>query len=342
MSIFDGKWIGQVELNQLDVIIEMNINISQNKLYLSFPQKGQYNIPISEYKIENNSLLLNLFDNELLGKIMLYPFEGRLLGVLIHGSMMPVTFALDYRGQCSVQGGTQYQPYPKLSSLKKLLATNKNIDFYNTLMIRYPNVNHILLKILYDNYRLDSFVKYGSELEKSVRLMKWVNKAVKQKGMVALPENRDGLNLLNYAVKGKKPLNCKGCSIILTDLLLASNIAARMVHCKSFDKYDPESHFVTEAYISEKRKWIILDAAFGCIYEESNEILDIKELRIALAEDKKIEIKNSTNTLKPQDSNKIIYFLYKNFYKFEYYESYEPGYANEYSGVEKIIINPEN
>ena len=49
---------------------------------------------------------------------------------------------------------------------------------------------------------------------------------LKQAGMVILPTNCDALWLLENVQKLGMPLNCKGCSIILTDLLNAMGIKA--------------------------------------------------------------------------------------------------------------------
>ncbi|ADZ21420.1 hypothetical protein BJV85_001516 [Clostridium acetobutylicum] len=71
---------------------------------------------------------------------------------------------------------------------------------------------------------------------------------------------------------------------------------ARIVYLIPFSPYDGDNHVVCEVFISEKRKWIMLDPTYsGYIMDNNYNIYSILELRYALASRTSIKFSEKFN-----------------------------------------------
>ena len=340
MCFADTCWYGNLPINNMTYEFMLNISPTMDSINISFPQCCQMYLPIENYWINKNTLTISLNHIGEKYKLVFSLAESSILnGVVFSYASRPTDFYLIYKSRY-ITGKTIYQPWPHQNKLLKNLVESGDVDFSKLDILEYPNLNSKYFSLMNDLYGFNNFFASKSSLERAILLMRWVNKAIKQAGMIVLPIQRDGLSLLNYALQGNKELNCKGCSLILTDCLMSIGVLARTVHCMSSNAYDPESHYITEMYYKEKDKWIALDAAFGCYFEYDNEILGIEEIRKLLVSNQEILFKAYKNTINVKYKNKIKYGLIKNFYRFEYYSNYNPGYASLFSKTKKLLLEP--
>lgn len=340
MNFADSVWCGHIPLNNNTYKFKLYISPDLNELRISFPQCHQIFIPVEDFYFQNNALIIHMHHIGEQYKLVLNLQDVRTVnGIVLSYNSLNVEFALKYESKYSLEH-TSFQPYPSKQELIKRLKQGKEIDFSKLNEIVYPDCNDGYYKVLRDLYGLQNFFPAKSPIGKSITLTRWINKSIKQAGMVCLPIQRDGFTLLEHSLRFKKPLNCKGCSLILTDCLISLGVMARTVHCMSKDIFDPESHYITEMYAKDKNKWIAMDAAFGCFFESEGDILGIKEIREKLVEGQGVRVMSSRDVAIEKYREKIIYGMYKNFYRFEYYSSYEPGYASLFSNIKKILIEP--
>ena len=339
----DTSWIGYLPIKNINYKFTLYISPNKEILNISFPQCGQKHMPIEVFHFVNNSLFVSIKhigeDYDIV--FCLQQNEKVLIGLLFEYDNNPVDFEMYYMSNYS-KDKPVYQFWPKINDLIHKLAMNYVMDFSVLKNIKYPNTNNGYYISLRYIYGLNNFLLMKSSIEdKAIALTKWVNKSIRQSGMIVLPLRRDALSLLTYSVQNKNPLNCKGCSIILTDLLLSIGVMARSVHCMSSELLDVESHYITEFYSEKENKWIVMDPAFGCFFESKGNLLGLSEIRDKLASSKDFRILSSINVEKKKYKNKIIYGMCKNFYKFEYYSDYKPGYANPFMNTKMFLIEPK-
>lgn len=152
----------------------------------------------------------------------------------------------------------------------------------------------ILMKYMYPKeqadalvnaYRIDEIAGDNSDFERVVRLLKWLHN-VYHNGSYQNNVKKNALDLLNYGFKGdeSRSLNCADMSIILTECCLALGLKARTITLMPFSPYDFDNHVVSNVYIRELNKWVILDPTYGLYFkDEFDKPLSLFEIRSKLA-----------------------------------------------------------
>lgn len=138
---------------------------------------------------------------------------------------------------------------------------------------------------LEEQYLLSS-IAAGSDLEKAVSLLSWVNSHIRHTGNYDNSDRQDALTLLKIAFDKDYGINCLSMSIILCECLLAVSVKARVMYMMPKAVEDGDNHVVVEAFIPELNKWIMLDPTYGsyCMDAEGD-ILNLYEIRNCIAED---------------------------------------------------------
>ena len=72
--------------------------------------------------------------------------------------------------------------------------------------------------------------------------------------------------------------DCKGCAMLLNDVLLRAEFSTRIVVLYSDDLSSPEAHLLVDVRCPSLNKWVAVDAAYDCCYYSSNGILGVREL----------------------------------------------------------------
>ena len=342
MSLAGTTWRGLIPIKNKEFEFEIGFSYNLDDIRISFPQCGQFFIEPEEYSFYNDYVFVVCIHMGEYYKLILQKKTADAIKGLIFGDLsIPNSFLLFYKDEYNIQKSV-YQPWPRKEKLINKLSNSSQIDYSKLETIKYPELNNIYYEVLRDRYNFNNFFPFEKGVDRAILMTKYINKLVPQKGMVVLPTQRDGITLLEYVLKNGGSLNCRGCSLILTDCLMSIGILARTVHCMSEDIFDPESHYLTEMLDSENDRWVIMDAAFGCFFESNGELLGVKEIRENLEKRIPICIKSSKKTFVERFKQKIEYNLIKNFYRFEYYSNYEPGYANLFLQTKKILIEPNN
>jgi len=340
---FEGVWCGTIKHNHAEQAFIFEYNCTYECIYISLPEKYQYNLPITKYVLNGNCISFYMLDNFSDGIIRLIRDGNTLLGLYITHIDGIYEFKLHHEMDSDIISHKPiYQIWPKQDKLLCILKRYCNIDFSNTCLIQYPDrKNHSIYYDMLNKFaRFDRIQVSESLLDNVLRILRWTYKICRQKERASLPLECDGLSLLMHTLQ-KNSLNCKGCSVILTDVLLSFGYKARMVHCRAQDNNDPESHYMVECYINDLEQWIALDAAFGCIYISNYNILNIAQIRESIVLDQELLIHSSIKNRKNDYLSKIKYGIIKNFFQFDYYKNYNPGFANSAAKTPIISIIPE-
>lgn len=133
-------------------------------------------------------------------------------------------------------------------------------------------------------------------------------------------------------------MNCRYLSLLFTQILLSLNFRARWVKCLPVEIISKETHCVTEVYIEELKKWIVVDAPYGLIYFNKSGIpLNLIEMRQNIVSGKMFRFFS--------DSKESIELIYRNWinhiFRFQY------SLYNDYDMFKRkkqrfAILNPMN
>lgn len=132
---------------------------------------------------------------------------------------------------------------------------------------------------LREKYHLEEFVGL-SDFQTCENVLKWVNKNIIHTGNYDGSDRQDALILLARAYQTQKGINCLSMSIVLCECLLALGIPTRVVYMMPEAIEDGDNHVVVESYISELRKWVMLDATYGSYcFDMHGNPLYLREIR---------------------------------------------------------------
>jgi hypothetical protein len=136
-------------------------------------------------------------------------------------------------------------------------------------------------------YGLDSIAGGGDDFSRAKNLLHWVSTNNYHDGGQSVNLEMNALRLLEYSFqKGKGGgINCRSLAAVLTECLLSIGIKAHTLFLMPFSIYDGDNHVVTQAYIKELDKLVMLDPSFeGYVMNKENQPLNVFEIREILAD----------------------------------------------------------
>ena len=142
---------------------------------------------------------------------------------------------------------------------------------------------------LREEYALGEVVKgKRSEYEKVRAVSRWVRTRWEHNGS-NMPEKPDPLSILEEAKQGKR-FRCVEYSAVLAAALNAVGVRARVLSLLTEDVETRESgaaHVVAEAYLSDRKKWVMVDGQYDVIPTRKGKPLGAVEFQRALAKREK-------------------------------------------------------
>jgi transglutaminase-like putative cysteine protease len=145
------------------------------------------------------------------------------------------------------------------------------------------------LKRLREEYALGELVQgKPSDYEKVRAVSRWVRTRWEHNGS-NMPEKPDPISILEEAKQGKS-FRCVEYSAVLAAALNAVGVRARVLSLLTEDVETRESgaaHVVAEAYLSDKKKWVMVDGQWDVIPTLKGRPLGAVEFQRALAKREK-------------------------------------------------------
>jgi len=145
------------------------------------------------------------------------------------------------------------------------------------------------LKRLREEYALEELVKgKRSEYEKVRAVSRWVRTRWEHNGS-NMPEKPDPISILEEAKQGKR-FRCVEYSAVLAAALNAVGVRARVLSLLTEDVETRESgaaHVVAEAYLADRKKWVMVDGQWDVIPTLKGRPLGAVEFQRALAKREK-------------------------------------------------------
>jgi transglutaminase-like putative cysteine protease len=205
--------------------------------------------------------------------------------LLICGVLLCLAAAVDARAQ---------QP---LARPRLLQFTDEKATLPYTFQRSLPDDPY--LTRLRTEYGIDSIVAgKKSEYEKVRAVSKWVRSRWEHNGSNE-PQKPDPISILQEAAQGKR-FRCVEYGVVLSAALNALGIPARVLALKTEDVETRESgagHVVTEAYLSDLKKWVMVDGQWDVIPTLKGKPLNAVELQQVLAKaDEGLDVESFSGT----------------------------------------------
>lgn len=170
-------------------------------------------------------------------------------------------------------------------------------------------------------YQLAALAGDGDTFSRARRLLLWVSDGIHHNGNANLPDRKDALSLLRYSFHQgqERGINCAGLSTVLTSCLLAMGITARVVYILPASPYDMDNHVVVHVYLSEEKRWIMMDPTFGAYaMDESGRAMDLLSLRERFANQQVVRFNPEMHyNGQPYDPKEYLTYLAKDLYWFQ-------------------------
>lgn len=151
---------------------------------------------------------------------------------------------------------------------------------------------------LTNTYHLNEIAGCGSDFQKALNLLSWISSHIYHYGNYDNHVKNTAMDLFDYAFdKGINcGINCRSLSLALTECLLAIGIKTRTVYILPFSPYDFDNHVVSESWIKELNKWVMLDPTYNLYVSDKEGIpLGVVELRQKLAEQEEVIFSEAAN-----------------------------------------------
>jgi hypothetical protein len=134
-----------------------------------------------------------------------------------------------------------------------------------------------------NEWKISDIMGSGTEIQRLDRLKNWAFDFLCFSGKKLESRPYEYLNCFDIIQSAKKDgysLNCRYISLIFTQILLAAGFKARWVSCLPMELNYCECHCVSEVFIEELNKWIVVDVALNLFYfNKRGEILNLYEIR---------------------------------------------------------------
>lgn len=179
-------------------------------------------------------------------------------------------------------------------------------------------------KKLREKCRLDEIAGEGTDLERSVRLLKYLSPKLTHGEWYDNSIPCNSLALLEYSLnQPEHGINCLNKAKILEECCLALGIFARRVRFLPYSPFDSDCHVVTEIFDRAQGKWYMLDPTTdGYLVDENGNILSLTEARERMAQNRFItycRAYDTTNDLHEVAQKEIELNAYyaKNLFRFQ-------------------------
>lgn len=187
-----------------------------------------------------------------------------------------------------------------------------------------------------DYFRLDTLLAPGATTwENTLSLARFVARNIPHNNQKVYPEVCNATGLWEYTRTVEPAFNCRLHSILLHELLLASDITNRFVTCLPADSLDQDCHVVNVVWLPERKKWAMIDSDMRAwVAAPDATPLSLEEMRERYIADEPMEVHPLLDT----DADFSYYRAYwaKNLYWFICWE--DTGYDKEVEYEGRIVV----
>lgn len=198
----------------------------------------------------------------------------------------------------------------------------------------YAAASDAKMKAIRQYFNLDSIAGSGDDVSQMKRIMLWLHDSIRHDGSGGFPDgvNRNAIDLYKACKAQKRGLNCRGLSIVLSELYMAMGWPSRFVTCQPrLYKTDSDCHVICMVWSESRGKWLWMDPSFAAyVSDENGQLLGIQEVRQRLRDDKPLILNPDANWNHENTVSKAQYldnYMAKNLYFLSTY--LDNGYNTE-------------
>ncbi len=249
---------------------------------------GSYLLP-GDWSVSKGTLCFTLYDSAWQMQVQLQATSETELTGIVRQYGEEMTFSL-YK---------QSDTAEDLTSSPRFVFENEEASVWQERLSAFPSFSEASVEPIpftYELWRWDrssQLISRYPELaqavgENSLQTMKAVMDVVcnhfMHDGASGMPESTDIPAVLNYYdATGRIGLECRGLSLLLSEMLRLCGIPAKPVTCLPENDPCEECHVLVHAYSSELGRWVLLDPSYRLMLQDgSGQYIGLPELRRAL------------------------------------------------------------
>lgn len=127
--------------------------------------------------------------------------------------------------------------------------------------------------------------------EKALHIAKFIFDNIPHDNQTQPLEDLNAISLWEYAMRIPTGFNCRWHSVLFSELLLSIGIKNRFVTCMPEDKNDNDCHVVNLLWLSESKKWAMIDSdMMEYVTNENGTPLSLAEMRSELNAGRELNI----------------------------------------------------
>ncbi|WP_312640386.1 transglutaminase-like domain-containing protein [Hydrogenoanaerobacterium sp.] len=277
-----GTWKGSFyvvvgEAKYINDNVTMNFVNSKegHKIYLTVASCDAAYLKPNEWHLEDGRLVYTFNDGPWQANVSLrFENDKTLVGVYEqYGSRHDVRFVKTSATpvDLGLQPQFSFEGISANDSLKKLREYPGYTNAGGGIPYTYELGNRNKLKAAINTYALDELMNaQEDDVSKMTALLNWVCNNFRHNGESGMPEKQDAQSVMQYS-KRMGGVECRGLSIILSEMLRAYGVPAKSIKCAPASANSEFCHVVVHAYSKELKQWIMLDPTYRLILKNDKD-----------------------------------------------------------------------
>lgn len=141
-------------------------------------------------------------------------------------------------------------------------------------------------------FRLDTLVDPAAATwDNTLALARFVASNIPHANQSVYPQQSNAIALWEYSRTVEPAFNCRLHSIMLNELLTASDITSRFITCMPADSLDSDCHVVNIVWLPERQKWAMIDSDMRVYVTDADGTpLSLREMRERYVADAPMQI----------------------------------------------------
>ncbi len=293
LAAFTGIWKGEINSDKggsFDMILDIYSKGDVQKVLVSSDTYSFYYMPV-EWKLKDEKLNFYMNDEEHRADIELKSVDGSTMEGTYTQYGKENEFNLTKTSD-KPKNEKFYFKYPQLSYEERFQQLTEYAEFADD-SIKIPFTYNLKERNKYEKlistYNLDTVTKGKTDVDLMLALLNWVCDTFKHDGNSGMPKKRDIYEIIDYCSNNSDSINCRGLSMILSNVLRAYKIPAKHITCMPKEAQFDDCHVVVQAYSEKLGQWILLDPTYRLILKnEEGDYINLSMLREYLVKDKTV------------------------------------------------------
>ena len=259
----------------------------ESELFVTVETAESAYVRLNDWKIEDGSLTFSYNSDPWTCEVSLsLNEEGNLQGLFSQYGKNYTTLFTKVSNQPTDLGSTARYVFDGRTSsewLDQLRAYPSYFSSGTVIPFTYELGNKAKVQSLIDAYQVEPLMEEaGSDIERIRILLDAVCANVRHDGASGMPTPQDAVTVAQYS-QTMGGVECRGLSIILSELCRAYGIPAKSIKCAPAMADAEYCHVIVHAYARDLGQWVMVDPTYHLmLQDESGNYLSIPQVRDCL------------------------------------------------------------